>query len=74
MIATPPRNGVEREGKTFKPGVMTRDEYVSSILTQEEGNESGMVAFESLQGLKGSVYFGGLYDPHFKVLFYEEDA
>lgn len=52
----------DNDALTGKPGVMTRDEYVSSILTQEEGNESGMVAFESLQGLKGSVYFGGLYD------------
>lgn len=52
----------DNDALTGKPGVMTRDEYVSSILTQEEGNESGMVAFESLQGLKGSVYFGGQYD------------
>lgn len=45
-----------------KPGVLSRDEYVSSMNVMGEGNEKGMVAFESLQGLKGSVYFGGNYD------------
>lgn len=36
-----------------KPGVYTRDEYVKSR------TEKGMVAFVSLQDLKGSIYFGG---------------
>ena len=45
-----------------KPGVMSREEYVSRMMAAGEGNERGMVAFESLQGLKGSVYFGGQYD------------
>ncbi len=41
-----------------KPGVLSRREFVS----QTGGGEPCMVAFESLQGLKGSVYFGGAYD------------
>ncbi|OUO75539.1 restriction endonuclease [Blautia sp. An249] len=40
-----------------KPGVLSRDEFID-LADQYEG----MVAFESLQGLKGSVYFGGEYD------------
>ncbi len=40
-------------------GVQTREEYVSAL---GRGIERGIVAFESLQGLKGSVYFGGQYD------------
>lgn len=40
-----------------KPGVLTREEYTSRL-----GEDRGMVAFESLQGLKGSVYFGGPFD------------
>lgn len=40
-----------------KPGVMGREEYINSQIG--DGPELGMVAFESLQGLKGSVYFGG---------------
>ena len=42
-----------------KPGVLRREEYVKSQLGG--GPRLGMVAFESLQGLKGSVYFGGEY-------------
>ena len=38
-----------------KPGVLTRDEYLQS------GTERGMVAFVSLQDLKGSQYFGGRF-------------
>ena len=52
----------ENDALQGKPGVLSRDEYVSDVLLQEEGKESGMIAFESLQGLKGSVYFGGRYD------------
>ena len=40
-------------------GVQTREEYVSAL---SRGIERGIVAFESLQGLKGSVYLGGQYD------------
>ena len=36
-----------------KPGVLTRDEYIRS------GGDKGMVAFVSLQDLKGSLFFGG---------------
>lgn len=45
-----------------KSGVMTRNEYVSAMSSLSDENQKGMVAFESLQGLKGSVYFGGEYD------------
>ena len=41
-----------------KKGVLSRDEYVKRILNSKD-DDIGMVAFESLQGLKGSVYFGG---------------
>ena len=36
-----------------KPGVLTREEYLKS------GADRGMVAFVSLQDLKGSLFFGG---------------
>lgn len=41
-----------------KPGVLSRKEFVS----MSGGGDPCMVAFESLQGLKGSVYFGGTHD------------
>ncbi|MEH2943173.1 DEAD/DEAH box helicase family protein [Lachnospiraceae bacterium KK002] len=44
-----------------KPGVMTRDEYTKVMTPLDDTEVKGMVAFESLQGLKGSVYFGGDY-------------
>lgn len=44
-----------------KPGVMTRDEYTKAMMPLDDTDLKGMVAFESLQGLKGSVYFGGDY-------------
>lgn len=40
---------------------MSREGYSSYVLNTTE-NVDGMIAFESLQGLKGSVYFGGIYD------------
>ncbi len=40
-----------------KPGVLSRSEFISAVDQYE-----GMIAFESLQGLKGSAYFGGEYD------------
>ncbi len=40
-----------------KKGVMPRDAYARHMV-----GKTGMVAFESLQGLKGSRYFGGEYD------------
>ena len=45
-----------------KSGVMTRNEYTKVMLPLADAEQKGMVAFESLQGLKGSVYFGGDYD------------
>ena len=51
----------ETDALSGKPGVYTRDEYVNFLLSHPE-KDSGMVAFESLQGLKGSSYFGGVYD------------
>lgn len=45
-----------------KPGVLSRENYISVTRHQEEKAPKGMIAFESLQGLKGSVYFGGEYD------------
>ena len=45
-----------------KPGVLSRDEYVKKMSAKKADDVTGMVAFESLQGLKGSVYFGGEYD------------
>lgn len=45
-----------------KAGVMTREEYKDAMKALGEDEVKGMVAFESLQGLKGSVYFGGEYD------------
>ena len=44
-----------------KPGVMTREEYTKAMMPFGNVEQKGMVAFESLQGLKGSVYFGGDY-------------
>lgn len=52
----------ENDAVKDKPGVMSRKKYLDYIGTFKEGEEPGMVAFESLQGLKGSVYFGGNYD------------
>lgn len=42
-----------------KAGVVGREAYKKAMLAAEEDEEKGMVAFESLQGLKGSIYFGG---------------
>lgn len=43
-----------------RPGVLTREEYVRRLDTEAEPR--GMVAFLSLQDLKGSKYFGGAFD------------
>lgn len=42
-------------------GVMRRDRY-EKLLTSGRTNKESVIAFESLQGLKGSKYFGGDYD------------
>lgn len=44
------------------PHVYSRDEYNQLVRHSDSGSQPGMVAFESLQGLKGSVYFGGQHD------------
>ena len=44
-----------------RQGVMTRDMFLK-WLPQRDENFVGQICFESLQGLKGSVYFGGNYD------------
>lgn len=61
-----------------KKGVMTREEFLDAMGHDEEHHQ-GMVAFESLQGLKGSVYFGGgidklkwISDLHFDLLIVDE--
>ena len=45
-----------------KPGVMSREDFLSAMRQRDDGAPKSMIAFESLQGLKGSVYFGGQYD------------
>lgn len=51
----------ETDSLKGKPGVLSRDEYMKAI-SKVKDDAPGMVAFESLQGLKGSVYFGGKFD------------
>ena len=41
-----------------KKGVYTREAYLDAESRLPEGKSHGMVAFESLQGLKAAVYFG----------------
>lgn len=50
----------ETDALKDKSGVLSREEYLKTVMSGE--TKLGMVAFESLQGLKGSVYFGGEYD------------
>ena len=45
-----------------KPGVLSREEYLSAMRHREKEAPKRMIAFKSLQGLKGSVYFGGNFD------------
>ncbi len=68
----------ETDALKGKKGVMTRDEFLDAMEHDEEHHQ-GMVAFESLQGLKGSVYFGGgidklkwIADLHFDLLIVDE--
>lgn len=50
----------ETDSLAGKPGVLSREEYLARI---RSGQERGMIAFVSLQDMKGSVYFGtGQYD------------
>lgn len=45
-----------------RPGVLKREDYQRQVRHAADGEAKGMIAFESLQGLKGSVYFGGEYN------------
>ncbi len=51
----------DNESLRGRTGVMTRDMFLK-WLPQRDENFIGQICFESLQGLKGSVYFGGNYD------------
>ena len=52
----------DTEALKGRPGVLSREEFLSAFQHRGDNMPKGMVAFESLQGLKGSVYFGGEYD------------
>ena len=46
-----------------KQGVLSYRQYLEKNPKYgEEGKHKGMIVFESMQGLKGSVYLGGVYD------------
>lgn len=51
----------DNESLQGRYGVMTRDMLLKWLPKRDE-NFAGQICFESLQGLKGSVYFGGNYD------------
>lgn len=51
----------DNEALRDRAGVMTRDMFVKWLPNRDE-DFSGQICFESLQGLKGSVYFGGNYN------------
>lgn len=53
----------ENDALRHTPGVFSYNEYRSQLPKMGEDRKAkGMIAFESLQGLKGSMYFGGDYD------------
>lgn len=45
-----------------RPGVLSRDEYTKQLIDGKIKDTCGVIAFESLQGLKTSIYFGGAYN------------
>lgn len=51
----------DNESLRGQQGVMTSDMFVK-WLPQRDENFAGQICFESLQGLKGSVYFGGNFN------------
>lgn len=51
----------DNESLRDRQGVMTRDMFIKWLPNRDE-NFAGQICFESLQGLKGSVYFGGNYN------------
>ena len=51
----------DNESLRGRQGVMTRNMYSEWVRHRDE-NFAGQICFESLQGLKGSVYFGGNFN------------
>lgn len=51
----------DNESLRGRPGVMTREMFVN-WLPNRDRDFAGQICFESLQGLKGSIYFGGNYN------------
>lgn len=52
----------ETEALCGRSGVLSREEYMKNISLDSTETPLGMVVFESLQGLKGSGYFGGEFN------------
>lgn len=52
----------ESDSLKGKSGYLSRQEYCEALDHMMGDEIKGQVAFESLQGLKGSIYFGGQYD------------
>ena len=51
----------DNESLRGRPGVMTREMFVKWLPNRDK-DFAGQICFESLQGLKGSVFFGGNYN------------
>ncbi len=70
----------ETDSLDGREDVITREQYAAKILdAKSEEDEKGMIAFISLQDIKGSVYFGGTFDKlkwltdtHFDLLIVAE--
>lgn len=52
----------ESDSLKGKEGYISRQQYMEDLDEMKNDEIKGEVAFESLQGLKGSIYFGGQYD------------
>lgn len=52
----------ESDSLKGKKGYISRQQYMEDLDAIKKDEIKGEVAFESLQGLKGSIYFGGQYD------------
>ena len=52
----------ESDSLKGKKGYISRQQYMEELDEMKNDEIKGEVAFESLQGLKGSIYFGGQYD------------
>ncbi|MDY6345834.1 MAG: DEAD/DEAH box helicase family protein [Succiniclasticum sp.] len=52
----------ESDSLKGKSGYLSRKQYLEALANTMDDGIKGQVAFESLQGLKGSIYFGGQYD------------